>query len=78
MDFTVEDDIPIPPKVTAGPLTVAIRTLKVGQSLFVPDELVKKYTNFRSVVFSAGSNAPHHMHTTVRKVEGGYRIWRTE
>lgn len=72
MSFTIERGIPIPPPrwpTTKWPY----RSMELGDSFFVPVGNAGKniYNNARAAAQAYGQKI------SIRKIDGGWRIWRT-
>ena len=67
----IEKGIPIPVKMRRGgaPRTSPIHAMNVGDSILFPTE--QQATNASVTIYRAGKKG------TRRKVEGGWRVWRT-
>ncbi len=69
--YVIEDNIPIPPAIHSTGITAAVRSLKIGQSVFIPH--VKETSQFGGIFKHVEGRF------TTRKVEGGgVRVWRIE
>lgn len=69
MEFTIEDDIPIPDGTRSDSnITAAIRSLKPGQSVFIPG---KKAVEMSGFVTNAGMRGK----LTMRTTQDGVRVW---
>jgi hypothetical protein len=72
MKYRIESGIPIPPRKGRGtdPNSFAgiLRSLKKGQSIFRKGD--------KTAIATAAFNALGKGCSAVRKVDGGYRIWR--
>jgi hypothetical protein len=73
MSFTIDKNIPIPPVNNGGTL-YPFDAMKVGDSFFIPKDLVGKSTG-HSVRQCA---LRRKIGVTVRQVDGGLRVWRTK
>ena len=73
MNVTIERGVPIPPrrhgKRGAGVLTKMLAKMKKGDSAFFPNRDSQSLWFAGRLVFGSGN-------FTVRKVDGGARIWR--
>lgn len=66
----IESGIPIPPKcANTKPFCETVRSLQVGQSLLCNTERLARIA--RAALIRAGRKC------TWRKVDGGWRLWRT-
>ena len=63
----IRDDIPIPTELN---MTHMVRQLKIGDSVLLPI----KRNSIYEITEAAGLTGKY----TSRKVEGGFRIWRTK
>lgn len=77
-EFKIEHDIPIPTTKsvgrTRGGVTDELRKLaaaRKGDSLFIPGDRVKR-TSLGNLILSAAKGK----WSTLRAVEGGYRVWK--
>jgi hypothetical protein len=72
MTYQIEEGVPFPGSASGRPSIYPVRELEVGQSFFVPlgDRKVL------SVVCSRIKKLTGRDYT-VRRVEGGIRVWRT-
>ena len=66
--FKIEKGIPIPPKANGTGATAVIRSLKVGESVELPNRN-KSVTQLAHQIYGKG-------HVVVRATEKGCRIWR--
>jgi hypothetical protein len=75
-EFLVEDGIPLPIKGNSlkQSLIEVLRSMKVGQSVFVAN---KKTKDVGYKLSKATSKSPGQIYTS-RTVDGGCRIWRVE
>ena len=70
VELKIESDIPIPAKnLGKKGFSAVLRKLKTGQSVVFPGPISTAHNTIRYL----GGNRTTHV---VRKVEGGYRIWR--
>jgi hypothetical protein len=69
-EIQIDKGIPLPPQ-RRRPMKYPWRTLKVGESFFVPERTAAEFSgNVRSAKKKTG-----HRYTT-RTVDGGVRVWR--
>lgn len=69
MEFTIEDDIPLPDgQMNASNITATLRSLKPGQSVFIPG---KKAVEMSGFVTNAGMRGK----LTMRTAPDGVRVW---
>ncbi len=77
--FKIERDIPIPLTLIER---MPLEEMEVGDSFFVATPSDKNQNQIRASVSSAAGNYVEKHNTgmrfTVRGVEGGVRVWRTE
>jgi len=77
MDFKIEKDIPIPVARNKNqPFPVS--ELETGDSFFIPLEYIENHYKNPDSVFSLFSVTGKRTGKkfTVRKMDGGYRVWR--
>jgi hypothetical protein len=70
--YAIETDVPIPtPRVTGvAPVIRALAASKVGASVFFPDTARRALMGSVQRLLGKGN-------FTVRKVDGGFRVWKT-
>jgi len=70
--FAIDKDIPIPGRrnLVKSPLRIALEAMQVGDSIFLD-------THEQHEFVRGSRKALHPMVFTTRKVEGGWRAWRT-
>jgi len=76
--FVIEKGIPIPVPPNQAPemqpLRIALRSMAVGDSMFVPDPPFKRgYIESRTTAEKHSGNRPQF---TCRKTDRGFRVWR--
>jgi len=89
-EFEVEDGVPIPPwakgrTMPRSPLRIAVESLEIGQSIFVPKVRGIDLSRTKSRVTTAGQNAKltfpsRKFSVRLHEKDGvsGARIWRTK
>jgi hypothetical protein len=65
--YKIDKDIPVPPRKGRGSLMALMRTMKVGESVFVPNQKTGNHTAW--LVFGKGNY-------TTRVEKAGVRVWR--
>lgn len=70
--YKIEKNIPMP--LIRGFRMYPYREMKVGNSIFIPDSDVPPSGAYPAPHYFAKRNPEYKF--TVRKVEGGFRIWR--
>jgi hypothetical protein len=81
MTFMIEEDVPLPKRQggrTGSKYPFAV--LETGQSFMVPDDAEKAVNvgTLRSALGAFNKRNPGSGKFSVRKVEGGVRVWRME
>ncbi len=72
--FKIEDNVPLAPHGN-NHSKYPFREMTVGQSFFVPTEAAS-YSTVAQAACSAGSLKGDGTRFTIRKVDGGVRVWR--
>jgi hypothetical protein len=75
VEFKIEQGIEIPPR-RSGALKYPFDQMNVGDSFFIPEDSSVKPANVSNSAQAYGKQTGRKF--TVRRVEGGYRCWRTE
>ena len=73
-EFKIDKGVPLPQPRRKYPLD----KMKVGDSFFLPVETPRTKVidnRIRSTLYSTSRN--QNIHITIRKVQGGFRVWRT-
>lgn len=79
MSFKIEKNIPVPPKGNKKKKSrkYPLDKMEVGDSFFIKGYTLKKYRNISSTIFLHKKRNPGAVFT-VRKMEGGIRVFRIE
>lgn len=74
--YQIEDGVPLPARerrAVTSPIGLAVKSLENGQSFFIPDTDVT--TGTRGYATAAAKRCGKSV--SIRKVDGGLRVWRT-